>query len=121
MHAYKIRVIAYSRAWVPPTRSARHREKTPISFFSAPQTPLLLTMTTTHTNRFTFDMAETHVMVPMSGEDYDTCTELLRQLLCSGAIHSYQYDETTSSAIIYHFAKVEEGDELPHVGDVAQS
>lgn len=78
-------------------------------------------MTTTHANKFTFDMAETYVMVPMSSDDYDTCTELLRRLLCSGAIHSYQYDDTTSSAIIYHFKKVEVEEELPHVGDGAQS
>ena len=66
-------------------------------------------------------MAETHVMVPMSGNDYDTCTELLRRLLYSGAIHSYQYDDTTSSAIVYHFAKVEEEEELPHGGNGDQS
>lgn len=64
-------------------------------------------MTTEPTKTFVHELTESHLMVPMSGDDYDTCTELLRRLLYSGAIHAYLYDDTTSSAIIYHFAKVE--------------
>jgi hypothetical protein len=65
-------------------------------------------MNTKPTKTFVHELTEKHLLVPMSGNDYDTCTELLRRLLNSGAIHAYLYDDTTSSAIVYHFAKVEE-------------
>lgn len=48
----------------------------------------------------------------MSGDDYDTCTELLKRLLYSGAIHAFAYEDTISSATIYHMAKVDEEEKI---------
>ena len=63
---------------------------------------------TTNTTSSAQDMTEKIVVVPMSGDDYDTCTELLKRLLYSGAIHAFAYEDTISSATIYHMAKVDE-------------
>ena len=70
---------------------------------------------TTNTTSSAHEMTEKVVVVPMSGDDYDTCTELLKRLLYSGAIHAFAYEDTISSATIYHIAKVDdEGEATSH-------
>jgi hypothetical protein len=49
--------------------------------------------------------------IPMIGEDYETCTtgtDLLRQILYAGLIHSYTYAEETKAAYLYCKFRVEE-------------
>ena len=50
--------------------------------------------------------------IPMSGEDYETCTTgtgLLQQILFAGLIHAYMYGEETATAYLYYKIKVKEG------------
>lgn len=50
--------------------------------------------------------------IPMSGEDYQTCTTgtgLLQQILFAGLIHAYMYGEETKAAYLYYKIKVKEG------------
>ena len=50
--------------------------------------------------------------IPMSGEDYETCTTgtgLLQQILFAGLIHAYTYAEETKAAYLYYKIRVEEG------------
>lgn len=50
--------------------------------------------------------------IPMSGEDYETCTTgtgLLRQISFAGLIHAYTYAEETKAAYLYYKIRVEEG------------
>lgn len=49
--------------------------------------------------------------IPMSGEDYQTCTTgtgLLQQIFV-GLIHAYMYGEETKAAYLYYKIKVKEG------------
>lgn len=66
-------------------------------------------MMTTNTTSSAHDLKGRVVIVPMSGDDYDTCIELLKRLGVSGAIHAFAYDDTISSPTIYHMAE-EEGE-----------
>jgi len=50
--------------------------------------------------------------IPMSGEDYETCTTrtgLLRQICFAGLIHSYTYGEEGAAAYLYYKIRVEDG------------
>lgn len=47
-------------------------------------------------------------MIPMSGDDYDICTPLLRRLANAEVIHAFSYEETISAATIYYTARPEE-------------
>jgi hypothetical protein len=50
--------------------------------------------------------------IPMSGEDYETCTTgtgLLRQISFAELIHAYTYAEETKAAYLYYKIRVEEG------------
>lgn len=50
--------------------------------------------------------------IPMSGEDYQTCTTgtgLLRQIAFAGLINAYTYAEETKAAYLYYKIRVEEG------------
>ena len=62
--------------------------------------------------RFGDTYPERVLEVPMSGEDYETCTTgtgLLQQILFAGWIHAYVYEEETAAACLYYKVKVEEG------------
>jgi hypothetical protein len=50
--------------------------------------------------------------IPMSGDDYETCTTgtgLLRQICFAGLIHSFTYEDETAAAYLYYKIRVEEG------------
>lgn len=62
--------------------------------------------------RFGDTYPERVLEIPMSGEDYETCTTgtgLLQQILFAGWIHAYVYEEGTAAAYLYYKVKVEEG------------
>ena len=48
------------------------------------------------------------ISAPMSGDDYDICTPLLRQLANAEVINSFSYEETISAALIYYTARAEQ-------------
>jgi hypothetical protein len=54
-----------------------------------------------------FEAQEKHLEVPMSGDDYEVCTKLLRRLLNAELIHAYWWQEETSTAYIHYSAKVD--------------
>jgi hypothetical protein len=55
----------------------------------------------------TSEVHERHLDVPMSGDDYDVCTKLLRRLLYAELIHGYWWHEETSTAYIHYSARAE--------------
>lgn len=62
--------------------------------------------------RFGDTYPERVLEIPMSGEDYETCTTgtgLLQQILFAGLIHAYMYGEETKAAYLYYKIRVEEG------------
>lgn len=62
--------------------------------------------------RFGDTYPERVLEVPMSGEDYETCTTgtgLLQQIAFAGVIHAYVYGEETKAAYLYYKVGVEEG------------
>jgi len=64
------------------------------------------------TKRFGDTYPERVLEIPMSGEDYETCTTrtgLLQQILFAGYIHAYMYGEETKAAYLCYKIKVEEG------------
>jgi hypothetical protein len=63
-----------------------------------------------------FEAQEKHLEVPMSGDDYEVCTKLLRRLLNAELIHAYWWHEETSTAYIHYSAKVD-NEGLPSDGD----
>lgn len=67
-------------------------------------------MTTNTTNPNGHVSLERHITVPMSGDDYDICTPLLRRLAMAEVIHAFSYEETMTpeGALIYYMAKPEE-------------
>jgi hypothetical protein len=61
--------------------------------------------------------------IPMSSDDYETCTTgtgLLRQICFTGLIHAFTYAEETAAAYLYYKIKVEEG-ALKGKGENAQA
>jgi hypothetical protein len=64
-------------------------------------------MTSDTTKTATSEVQEKHLEVPMSGDDYDVCTKLLRRLLYAELIHAYWWHEETSTAYIHYGAKVD--------------
>lgn len=59
------------------------------------------TISNTHTS------SERIIAVPMSGDDYDICTPLLRRLCHAEIIYAFAYEETLSAATIYYTARPE--------------
>jgi hypothetical protein len=62
--------------------------------------------------RFGDTYPERVLEIPVSGEDYETCTAgtgLLQQIIFAGHIHAYMYGEETKAAYLYYKIKVEEG------------
>jgi len=78
-------------------------------------------MSTNTTNSKTPESFERMISVPMSGDDYDICTPLLRQLANAEVIHAFIYEETISAATIYYTAKPEEENSPNDDNDVGQA
>jgi hypothetical protein len=66
------------------------------------------------------EVHEKQLEVPMSGDDYDVCTKLLRRLLYAELIHAYWWHEETSTAYIHYSTKAE-GARLPNNDDESES
>jgi hypothetical protein len=84
-------------------RLPNYRPRTPI----ATNTGHFLEMNSDTTESATFEVQEKHLEVPMSGDDYEVCTKLLRRLLCAELIHAYWWHEETSTTYIHYSAKVD--------------
>lgn len=67
---------------------------------------------------WTHTFTEQVLAVPISGDDYDICTPLLRRLAHAEIIHAFSYEESISAATIYYAARPDE-EGPPNSGDDA--
>jgi hypothetical protein len=65
-------------------------------------------MATNTTNSSTHTSTERFLAVPMSDDDFDICTPLLRRLAHAKIIHASSYEETMSAATISYIKRPDE-------------
>lgn len=75
-------------------------------------------MATNTARTITHTFTEQVLAVPISGDDYDICTPLLRRLAHAEIIHAFSYEESISAATIYYAARPDE-EGPPNSGDDA--